>query len=64
MGSCSFCKDLKDKLKFVDNLTSADFRDIEKLCRRKLVIENYLFCTRASHKFGKFLYLPSSKLIP
>jgi len=63
VGSCSFCKYLKDELEFIDNLASADFRDIEELGCREPVIENDFFCTRTPGKFGKFLNFPPSKLV-
>jgi len=63
VGSCPFCKDLKDKLEFIDNLASADFRYIEELGCRKPVIENYFFYTRSPDKFGKFLDLSPAELV-
>jgi len=63
VGSCSFCKYLKDELEFIDNLASADFRDIEELGRREPVIENDFLCTRTPNKFGKFLYFSPAKLV-
>ncbi len=52
MGSRPFCKDLKDKLEFIYNLASADFRDIEELGRRKPVIEYYFVYILTPDKFG------------
>ena len=63
MSGCSFCKDLKDELEFIDNLASADFRDIKELGCREPVIENDFLCALTPGKFGKFLNFPPSKLI-
>ncbi len=64
MGSGSFCKDLKDKLKFIDNLAFADLRYIKELGCREPVIENYFLYTCIPDEFGKFLDLSPAELVP